>query len=151
MVLVADLIQFGGRFFMYGFEGWLLKVNGTIFPTKYMHAGSFTITPDQETDVDDYTDTDGIFHRNILPAKATKIEFDIKPVRLKDLAAIREILPENDDEITIEYWNPKKMCYQSGKAYMPDVSFEPYMVYTDFNDILYNPTRIAFIEYGEVR
>lgn len=136
---------------MYGFEGWLLKINGVIFPTKYMHAGSIKIIPDQETDIDDYTDADGIFHRNILPAKATKIEFDIKPVRLYDLAKIKEILPENDDEIIIEYWNPKKFRYQSGRAYMPDVSFEPYMTYPEYNDILYNPIRIAFIEYGEVR
>lgn len=136
---------------MYGFEGWLLKVNGVIFPTSYIHADSYKITPDQETDIDDYTDNYGIFHRNKLPAVATKIEFNIKPVRLKDMAKIKEILPEEDDEITIEYWNPKKFRYQSGRAYIPDISYEPYMVYADINDILYLPTRVAFIEYGEVR
>ena len=43
------------------------------------------------------------------------------------------------------------MQYQTGKAYIPVATFEPYMVYKDINDILYNPTRIAIIEYGEVR
>lgn len=136
---------------MHGFEGWRLKVNGVTFPSKYIHAGSYKITPDQETDINDYTDGDGVFHRNVLPAKATKIEFDIKPVRLNDLAAIKEILPEARTEVQIEYWNDWKMCYQSGRAYIPDISFEPYMDYPDIGDVLYNPTRIAFIEYGEVR
>lgn len=136
---------------MFGFEGWFLKVNGVVFPSKYIHAGTYKITPDQETDQDDYTDGNGIFHRNILPAKATKIEFNIKPVRLADISQIKTIIPENANELIIEYWNPKKMIYQSGKAYMPDISYEPYMVYPEINDILYNPIRVAFIEYGEVR
>jgi hypothetical protein len=134
-----------------GFEGWLVKINGKIFPNKYIHAGTYKCTPDQETDLDDETDADGIFHRNVLPAKATKIEFDIKPVRLNDLAKIKEIIPDNATEIDVEYWNDRKMQYQTGKAYIPVATFEPYMVYKDINDILYNPTRIAIIEYGEVR
>lgn len=136
---------------MYGFQGWRLKVNGTIFPSKYIHAGSYKITPDQETDIDDYTDNDGIFHRNVLPAKATKIEFNIKPVRLVDFVIIKRILPEARQEVEIEYWNDWTMEYQAGRAYIPDISFEPYEDYPDTNDILYNPTRVAFIEYGEVR
>ena len=136
---------------MYGFEGWRIKINGTILPSKYIHAGSYKITPDQETDIDDYTDNDGIFHRNVLPAKATKIEFNIKPVRLVDFVIIKSILPKARQEVEIEYWNDWTMEYQSGRAYIPDISFEPYMDYPNINDILYNPIRVAFIEYGEIR
>lgn len=136
---------------MFGFEGWLLKVNGVEFPAKYIRADTYTITPDQETDLDDYTDNDGIFHRNVLPAKATKIEFNIIPVRLAQLQEIFQVIPKEDDDITIEYWNPRRFQYQSGKAYVPDISFEPYMVYKGTKDILYKETRVAFIEYGEVR
>lgn len=136
---------------MYGFDGWRVKVNGTIFPSKYIHAGSYKITPDQQTDLDDYTDLNGILHRNVLPAKATKIEFNIKPIRLADFAIVKSILPEARVEMMLEYWNDWKMQYQSGRAYIPDISFEPYEDYPDLKDILYNPTRIAFIEYGEIR
>lgn len=136
---------------MFGFEGWLLKVNGVELPTKYIRADTYTVTPDQETDLDDYTDNDGIFHRNILPAKATKIEFNLIPLRLAQLQKIFEIIPLEDNEVQIEYWNPRKFAYQSGRAYVPDVFFEPYMVYREIKDILYNEIRIAFIEYGEVR
>lgn len=136
---------------MHGFEGWLLKVNGVEFPNKYIHAGSYKCTPDQETDLDDYTDNDGVFHRNVLPAKATKIEFDIKPVRLADMAVIKSILPADRQKMTVEYWNDWTMSYCTGEMYMPDIEFEPYMVYRERNDILYNPTRVAFIEYGSAR
>lgn len=136
---------------MYGFEGWLLKINGVEFPTKYIRADTYKATPDQETDLDDYTDNNGVFHRNVLPAKATKIEFSIKPVRLVDMKVIQNLLPKPRNEITIEYWNDDKMLYQSGRAYIPDISYEPYMVYRDVKDILYKETRVAFIEYGEVR
>lgn len=136
---------------MHGFEGWLLKVNGTIFPMKYIRAETYTVTPDQETDLDDYTDNDGIFHRNILPAKATKIEFSTPHMWLQDMAKVLEVLPDNegDNSVEIEYWNPRLLRYQSGTAYMPDVAWVPYMTTRD--NIMYTETRLAFIEYGEVR
>ena len=136
---------------MYGFLGWRLKVNGKIFPSKYIMAKTYKITPDQQTDIDDYTDNDGILHRNVLPAKSTKIEFSIKPVRMADMAVIKSILPPARVEANIEYWNDFTMSYKTGRAYIPDITFEPYIDYTSIGDCLYNPTRIAFIEYGEVR
>lgn len=136
---------------MNDFDGWLLKVNGTIFPSDYILTGSYKSTPDQETDMDDYTDADGILHRNVLPGKATKIEFNIRPVHLNELREIRRILPHEKQSVEIEYWNDYDMCYQSGSAYIPSISFETYMVDESKKDILYKATRIAFIEYGEVR
>ena len=136
---------------MYGFEGWLLKINGVEFPTKYIRADTYKVTPDQITDLDDYTDNDGRFHKNELPAKATKIEFHFIPLRLRDMKNVLQIIPSDNDSIIIEYWNPRKSIYQSGQAYVPDISYEPYMVYRDIKDILYKATRVAFIEYGEVR
>ena len=134
---------------MFGFEGWLLKINGFDM-TPYIHAGSYKATPDQQTDVDDYTDGEGIFHRNVLPARATKIEFDIKPVHLIDKIKIQAAFPTRT-EVSVEYWNDETNQYQTGKMYIPDITFEPYMVYRELGDVLYNPIRIAVIEYGEVR
>ena len=138
---------------MYGFEGWLLKVNGVIFPTKYIRAETYTVTPDQETDLDDYTDNDGVFHRNVLPAKATKIEFSTPHMHLRDMVKVLELIPDNaeDNAFTIEYWNPRLCRYQSGSCYIPDVSWELYYVDPDGGDIIYKEIRFAFIEYGELR
>ena len=138
---------------MYGFEGWLLKINGVMFQTKYIRAETYTVTPDQETDLDDYTDNDGVFHRNILPAKATKIEFSTPHMWLQDMRKVLEIIPDNDNDnyVSITYWNPRKMVYQSGTAYISDVSWEPYLVDVSRNNIMYKEVRFAFIEYGEIR
>lgn len=136
---------------MYGFEGWLVKVNGVIFPTSLIRANTYKITPDQETDLDDYTDNLGVFHRNVLPAKASKIEFETPTIRLRDAYRIFEVIPEDDDSVTVEYWNPRKFRYQSGDSYVPDIQYTLRMVDEDKRDIVYDQIRIAFIEYGEVR
>ena len=69
---------------------------------------------------------------------------------LRDKIKLQQIIP-NRTEVTIEYWNDETNSYQKGKVYVPDITYEPYMVYRERKDILYNPIRIAFIEYGEVR
>lgn len=136
---------------MYGFEGWILKVNGREFPIDLIKIETYKITPDQETDLDDFTDNNGIFNRNVLPAKATKIEFETPHIHLDKAHMISQIIPEDDNEVIIEYWNPKRFRYQSGRAYVPDISYTMRTVYRDRKDIMYLPVRIAFIEYGEVR
>lgn len=136
---------------MHGFEGWLLKVNGVIFPNSLIRAETYKITPDQETDLDDYTDNLGIFHRNVLPAKASKIEFETPTIGLRKAHEIFEIIPENDDSVSIEYWNPRKFRYQSGDSYVPDIQYALKKVDEEGKDITYDQIRIAFIEYGEVR
>lgn len=136
---------------MFGFEGWLLKINGVPFPTKYMRADTYVVTPNQETDLDDYTDNDGVFHRNVLPAKASKIEFETPYMWLTDMVNVNAVIPQNRTSMEIEYWNPRTQSYQSGTAYVPDISWTIYMIDPIKKDIMYNQTRIAFIEYGEVR
>lgn len=136
---------------MHGFEGWLLKVNGIEFPTKYIRADTYKVTPDQETDLDDYTDNDGVFHRNVLPAKATKIEFNIVPCWLQDMVIVRSILPNARTEVNIEYWNDYTLSYQAGKAYIPDILYSYHILDKNRKNIQYSETRVAFIEYGEIR
>lgn len=136
---------------MYGFEGWMIKINGNIFPNSLIRMETYKITPDQETDLDDYTDNNGRFHRNVLPAKATKIEFETKIIRMRDAKQIFQIIPENDDEVTVEYWNPRKFIYQSGDSYVPDIQYTIRRVIESENDIEFGQIRIAFIEYGEMR
>ena len=138
---------------MVGFQGWLLKINGVEFPTKYIRAETYKITPDQETDLDDYTHNNGVFHRNALPAKATKIEFNTPHMWAQDMKKVLDIIPSPGDDnlVNIQYWNPRTMQYQSGAAYIPDVSWEIYMVNKKTNNIMYKEVRFALIEYGEVR
>jgi len=125
------------------YQGYLLKVNGVIFPNDLISHGSFSVAPNQRQDLDSYRDSTGYLHRNILPHKVTKIEFTTKLLHEVDKMALESHL-QNRDEFTLEYWNNG---YQTGTFYCPDPKFEVYDIDKVSKDIRYRPVRIAMIEY----
>lgn len=125
------------------YQGYLLKVNGVIFPNNLIAFGSFSITPNQRQDQDSYRDSTGYLHRNILPHKVTKIEFNTKLLHESDKADLETIL-QGRDEYVLEYWNSG---YQTGTFYSPDLKFDMYDIDKMSGDIRYKPVRIAMIEY----
>jgi len=126
------------------FLGYLLKINGTIFPNKFIAIDSYQSTPNQITDLDSYTDADGVLHRNTLPHTRTKTEFNTPYLSLADKKTVQGFF-SNRVSFTAEYWNDESNSYKTGKFYVPDLTFLIYSM-TE-NDILYKPTRIALIEY----
>ncbi len=131
------------------YQGYLIKVNGKIFPNSMIRAETYTITPNQIIDLDSYTDNNGELHRNPLSHTSTKIEFNMPTAYEYQMKNVRDILPlSNPHEKTVvdvEYFNPSDAEYQSMKAYIPDISYSLY--FADSVDIIYNETRVAFIEY----
>ncbi|WP_312448534.1 DUF6711 family protein [Lacrimispora sp.] len=125
------------------YQGYLLKVDGVIFPNSLIAFGSFSITPNQRQDQDSYRDSTGYLHRNILPHKVTKIEFNTKLLHESDKAELENIL-RGRDEYNLEYWNSG---YQTGTFYSPDLKFDVYDIDKVSKDIRYKPVRIAMIEY----
>lgn len=130
------------------FEGWLLKINGTVFPTRLIAAESLKITPDQIMDLDPYRDADGVLHRTALPHTATSIGFTTTALYLKDAEILNSFLPhDNRVKCQVEYWNPNTSSYDSGAFYIADVPYEFYMVDEEKNEILYKPINVTFTEY----
>lgn len=131
------------------YQGYLIKVNGEIFPNSMIRADTYTITPDQITDLDDYTDNDGEFHRNPLERTATKIEFNTPTMYERDMGIFYDVLPispsHEKTSVDLEYYNPNSRSYKQAKVYMPDIQF-PILQATDKN-IMYGEIRLAFIEY----
>lgn len=125
------------------YKGYLLKVDGVIFPNSLIAFGSFSITPNQRQDLDSYRDSTGLLHRNILPHKPSKIEFTTKILHDADRAALENIL-KNRDEFTLEYWDT---AYKTGIFYSPDIKYEIYDIDKVSGGIRYKPVRIAMIEY----
>jgi hypothetical protein len=125
------------------YQGYLLKVNGVIFPNNLILFGTFSIIPSQRQDQDSYRDSTGYLHRNILPHKVTKIEFNTKLLHESDKAELENIL-QRRDEYALEYWNSG---YQTGTFYSPDLKFDVYDIDKGSGDIRYKPVRIAMIEY----
>ena len=100
------------------FEGWLLKIKGTIFPNELIALESFKCTPDQIMDLDPYRDGDGLLHRNALPHTATSMEFSTTHLRLRDTERLNTFFPHgNRVKCEIEYWNPNTSSYKTGAFY----------------------------------
>lgn len=130
------------------FEGWLLKINGTIVPNRLIAFESYKITPNQIMDLDPYRDADGVLHRNALPHTATSIEFSTTYLRLGDVEQLNEFLPhDNRVKCSVEYWNPNNSSYQLGEFYISDVPYEIVNVNEVRKTIFYKPIKITITEY----
>jgi len=127
-------------------NGYLLKLDGKIFPLNLMQPSTYTCTPNQILDEDSYTDGDGVLRRKILPHKRTKIEFNTPPMLESNTTELRNLL-KNKDKVTAEYFNTGTGQYASGAFYIPDVEFIICKLYIEKKDILYDSIRIALIEY----
>ena len=125
------------------YQGYLLKVDGVIFPNSLIAFGTFSIIPNQRQDLNSYRDSTGYLHRNVLPHKITKIEFTTKVLHNNDKMKLQSIL-KNREEYQLEYWNDE---YQTGTFYSPDIKYEIYDLDKISGDIRYKPVRIAMIEY----
>ncbi len=130
------------------YAGYLLKVNGVIFPNKYILMDSYKSTPHQLTDLDSYTDGDGELHRNVLPHTRSKIWFDTGILIASEKTEIKSIIPMSKTgrvRMTVEYWADDIDAYDTGSFYVPDVEFPIYDA--DNAMIIYNSISITFIEY----
>lgn len=130
------------------FEGWILKINNVVFPTRLIAFESMKITPDQIMDLDPYRDADGLLHRTALPHTATSIEFSTTPLFSADIDILNQfITKENRVKCEIEYWNPNTSSYTQGTFYIADVAYE--FIYTDEKRglALHKSIKITFTEY----
>lgn len=125
------------------FKGYLLRNTAVgIFPKRRFQ--SYSATPDQQSDRNTYVDEQGELHRDVLPHTSTKIEFETIPMNLNQKIQFQKYFPERTF-VELEYWNDRTNDYEIGTFYVPSITFSYYM--TKDNDILYNPIRVAFIEY----
>lgn len=128
------------------FEGWLLKINGKIFPNRLIALGTYKTTPNQIMDIDSYRDADGVLHRNVLPHTATSIELSTVNLGLKDAEELNAFLPHDSRvKCQVEYWNPNRSSYESGYFYISDVAYE--IAAVSKKSILYKPVKLTITEY----
>lgn len=131
-----------------GFDGWLLKINGVIFPNSLISYESYKCTPNQIMDLDPYRDGDGVLHRNALPHTATSLEFSTPPMYLNDVEKLNQYIQHGTRvQCEIEYWNPNTSSYVLGTFYIADVPYEIVNVDEERKNILYKPIKITVTEY----
>lgn len=131
------------------YAGYLLKVNGVLFPNRYILMDSYESTPHQLTDLDSYIDGDGYLQRNVLPHARSKVSFSTcSKLTLQEKMEIQSIIPTSKTDrirLHVEYWDDDTNTYQTGDFYVPDIK---YPIHDANNDtIIYNSIIIEFIEY----
>lgn len=138
------------------FDGRLLIVGDYRFPLDYIRLETYKTTPNQRLDRDSYEDANGDLQRNALNKTRTKIEFETPYLRYYDkrilMANLREQFnnsqaEHNERKVQLTYFNDETDEYDTAFFYIPDITWTYYNVDEVNKDILYLPTRIAFIEY----
>ena len=130
------------------YSGYLVKVNGTQIPNKYIQLTTYAITPNQRMESEAERDITGALHRTTCEHTATKIEFNTPYIKGVDVAQLNQILGIANNlprDVSVEYFDPETQSYKSADCYVPDIQ---YTIYSEQNgDLLYAPIRYAFIEY----
>lgn len=133
---------------MTNFEGWVLKINGVIFPNKLIALESYNCTPNQIMDLDPYRDGNGKLHRNALPHTASAIDFTTPNLYLRDMEILDTFLTsENRIKCQVDYWNDNTLRYESGEFYISDIPYGKVWVDERRKDILYKPIQISIVEF----
>lgn len=133
------------------YNGYLVKVNGTVFPMKYIAEKSYIVHPDQRLDLDSERDATGVLHRSVVSHMPNKIEFTTLPLNNTEVAEVTRITrlgPSNRSrDVTLELYNPETDGYKTARCYIPNLDYTIDWIDNKEKVIHYSPIRYAFIEY----
>ena len=124
------------------YRGYFLKVKGVPVNLKFFQ--EYESTPNGQTDLNPWTDTTGLTHRNVLPHTKSTIVFTTPRLHLKEKMELQELFP-NRTNVELEYWNDDDNRYTEGVFYIPDIKFQVMMPYPD--DVVYRPVTYTLVEY----
>lgn len=125
---------------------YYLKVGDYPIPLEFMAYKSYTFSRNVQ-DLDSYRDADGLLHRNVLPHIAHKAEFDTPYMTKRQVRTLIDNIRANvinatENNVNLRYYDPWTDTYKTGVFYLPGT-----LEFTPFNKNIYEPLRIAFIEY----
>lgn len=129
-------------------QGYVLKVNGNIFPNTLLAPGGYSNIPDRRLDKNSYTDARGVTRRNILPVKRTTVKIRTKDDLTQGQKLIVQSFFPNRDKVVCEVWNDERNAYQTITAYVPDVEYTIKHIDRD-GKFYYNAIEFELIDYGE--
>jgi len=128
-------------------NGYVLKVNGTIFPNVLLAPGGYSNTPNRRQDKNSYVNGRGVLNRTILPVKRTTSKMKTIDLTYGQKLIVQAFFP-NRDYVTAERWNDETNTYETGVCYVPDVEYVINYIDKDGN-FYYQGIEIEFIAYGE--
>lgn len=133
------------------YNSYLIKINSaTELPMTYMQAQTYVVTPQQRLEISAERDVTGVLHRNTAAHTPTKIEFKTPYLTNTQLASLVSLLTNGytnalEKKIPLQYYDPITDSYLTGNFYVPDIALTIHKI--NSTTIIYEPVRIAFIEY----
>lgn len=131
------------------YSGYLIKVNGTTLPMKFIKLSTYDVTPNQRIETSADRSASGVLVRSTVSHTPSKIEFQTPHLYQDDVAELVSLLNMSKSNlqrnVTLNYFCPDTQTYQSGTFYIPDTKFSIYRI--DGDKLVYMPIRVAFIEY----
>lgn len=137
------------------FQGFLICLGGKygeVLPNEFIRYDTYETDCNQRLDLDSTRSLDGILHRNVLPHTATRIDFTVPHLDnfqhdyLMDLLH-RNMSDKHSKTIVLYYWDDENHTYKTGTFYVPDIKFKIRHIDEKKGTILYDETKLAFIEY----
>lgn len=136
------------------FNGTLLTLGADVFPSKFIQAESYIVTPQRRLDLDSgVNNADGVLQRNVLEHTATTISFSVRDgLNNTENAELWDFIRshytnEAEQKVRATYYSPKTDQYSTGDFYIPDIEFPIYLVDSVNQKIIYRSYTIELIEY----
>lgn len=132
------------------YSGYLLSFGSVSLPNRYIAQGTYSITPNQRTELSAYRDNNNNLQRATSPNFKTKITFSTTILELNDKINLQSIIASGiinntERKVQVTYWNDETNSYHTSYFYIPDVTFT--ILDTLDSNIYYNPISYTFIEY----
>lgn len=133
------------------FNGLLFQFGDYVFPNQYIALDTYDITPNQRQDLDNYTDGNGVTHRNALEHTKTQIQFTImkrpQGVHLDIMSNMRANYINNKErDSNCVYYDAETGEYKTGHFYL-DPSVQFHLERIKDGELYYGETQFLFVEY----
>lgn len=137
---------------MPGFQGYLVKVGNTRLDNRFISPSTYQISPHQRLETKAGRTTTGVLSRSTVSHAPTKIEFSTPYITNDEFAMLMSIIRSAytipvQRALNVTYWDPEVNDYHTAavKVYQPDYTVT--IAQVSNTGCLYEPVRLAFIEY----
>lgn len=141
-----------------GYDGNLLYIisregKQIPFPEDYILKGSYNADPNKKQDINSRLAANYVLKRRVAKHRRSKIEWNLIPGMDNDelyylqRLFLDNVLNEDEENVKLRYFNPKKNGYEEGVFYLPDVTYVIERTDQVVKKVIYAAIRFAAIEY----
>lgn len=133
------------------YNGYLLSMGGTVFPTKYIYRESYEHVTHVQ-DLDSTVNNKGVLQRNVLDHLRYTVKFETPPMQKEDYDAMwafirSKYISRLRREVHLTFYDEETDDYISAKFYLAEFTHSYYHFDTTTGTGLYNSQTLEFISY----